>query len=513
MIDSPLEGAITPQDTVDITGIINDITLGSVNGDDATVEVNGMPATVSNGSFLVVGLSVEPGPNTLTATATDPLGNTATHSVTITRQDLAGQRISLVSGNNQSAPIQTTLADPLVVQLTDLNGMPVPDRMVTFAVTRSDGTLSPSPEKFRVFQVLTDSLGQASVLLTLGTRTGAGNNRVKAIATGFVGEVVLWASALPAPATSIKIISGENQTGIVSQPLPGPLVVIAQDAGGNPVEDVPVTLEVLEGFGSFNGAPSVTVPTDSNGQVAAVFTLGLEEGINNNVVQASFPGLIGLPSLFIASGQVPGNAEETKVSGVVLDNSNNPVPGVTARIVDTNLEAVINDQGQFTIPGAPVGAINLEIDGTTTSLPGTWPILHFEMTTISGQDNTIGMPIFLLPLDIENARVVGGPEDVTLEMANVPGLALTVFANSVTCPDGSSKCLAMITQVHRDKVPMPPPGGAAPRLVWTIQPSGILFDPPAQITYPNVEGMPPGQILDIFSFDHDLGQFVVEPFL
>lgn len=71
-----------------------------------------------------------------------------------------------------------------------------------------------------------------------------------------------------------------------------------------------------------------------------------------------------------------------------------------------------------------------------------------------------------------------------------------------------SQCLAMITQVHRDKVPMPPPGRAAPRLVWTIQPAGILFDPPAQITYPNVDGLRPGQIVDIFSFDHDLGEFV-----
>jgi hypothetical protein len=135
-------------------------------------------------------------------------------------------------------------------------------------------------------------------------------------------------------------------------------------------------------------------------------------------------------------------------------------------------------------------------------------VLHFDLTTISGRDNTIGMPIFLLPLDTENARRVGGAEDVTLQMANVPGLALTVFANSVTCPDGTTECLSMITQVHRDKVPMPPPGGAAPRLVWTVQPPGILFDPPARITYPNIDGLPPGQIVDVFSFDHDLGEFV-----
>jgi hypothetical protein len=44
--------------------------------------------------------------------------------------------------------------------------------------------------------------------------------------------------------------------------------------------------------------------------------------------------------------------------------------------------------------------------------------------------------------------------------------------------------------------------------VWTVQPAGVVFDPPARITYPNVDGLRPGQVVDIFSFDHDLGLFV-----
>lgn len=512
VIQTPEDGTVTNQATIDVAGVVNDITTGQVNGDDVTVTVevegNSIQASVSNGSFLAVGIPLLPRPQLITAIATDKVGNTGSTSITVRKQDLQGQAITPISGNNQSGTIGTTLFDPLVVQLIDAQGNPVQNRPVTFTVIRSDGILSTPLEEGRSLRVFTDAQGLAQTFLTLGTRAGAGNNRVRATAVGFVGDVFFCGSALPGNPTGIKIVSGENQTGGVNQPLPNPYVIMVHDSGGNPVGGVQVSFEVVEGGGSLNGNLTFSVTTDTDGRAASVLTLDSLEGINNNTVLASFPSLLESPATFRASALIPGPLEETEVSGVVLDNSNNPIPNVTVKILDSTLETITNDQGRFLIVGAPVGSITLEVDGTTTTLLGTWPVLDFDMTTISGQNNTIGMPIFLLPLDVGNAKVVGGNADVTLEMANVPGVALTVFANSVTCPDGSNQCQAMITQVHRDKVPMPPPEGASPRLVWTIQPAGILFDPPARITYPNVDGLPPGQIVDVVSFDHDLGQFV-----
>ncbi|PYT15882.1 MAG: hypothetical protein DMF51_05890 [Acidobacteria bacterium] len=193
---------------------------------------------------------------------------------------------------------------------------------------------------------------------------------------------------------------------------------------------------------------------------------------------------------------------------MVLDNTNTPIPNVTLRVTGTSLMTTTDAQGQFSIPGAPIGHVHLLVDGRTTTRPGTWPTLPFDLMTISGLDNTAGMPIFLLPIDTGNGKIVGGPQDVILTLADVPGFQVTVFANSVTCPDGTHQCLASLTQVHRDKVPMPPPRGAAPRLVLTVQPPGIHFDPPARVSYPNVDGLPPGYVSDFYSFDHGLGQFV-----
>ena len=42
----------------------------------------------------------------------------------------------------------------------------------------------------------------------------------------------------------------------------------------------------------------------------------------------------------------------------------------------------------------------MPIDGTAER-PGAWPDLEFVLTTIAGRDNTVGMPIYLLPLDLE----------------------------------------------------------------------------------------------------------------
>lgn len=55
---------------------------------------------------------------------------------------------------------------------------------------------------------------------------------------------------------------------------------------------------------------------------------------------------------------------------------------------------------------------------------------------------------------------------------------------------------------------MAPQGGQQPRFIVTIQPHDVRFDPPAAITFVNDDGLPPGAITEIYSFDHDLAEFV-----
>jgi len=206
--------------------------------------------------------------------------------------------------------------------------------------------------------VITDDNGLASVRFTLGNRSGQGNHRVMATAAGFVGMVEFCATATTKPATILTALDmGSKQSGIVGQELPQPVVALVTDDGGNPVPGVNVTFTVAQGGGNFDGGPSAIRTTDVNGQVAAKLTLGPDEGLYNNVVTATFDGYTGTTPTFLGSGLIPGPPAETSVSGIAVDNQDNPLEGVTLHIDGTNLSAVTDAQGQFHIVGVPVGHI------------------------------------------------------------------------------------------------------------------------------------------------------------
>jgi len=210
VIDSPAGGATLTQSFITVTGRIDDVVTRAAGGDnDATVTVNGLDAFVLNGSFAVQ-LQLQQGLNTITATAQDGVGNTSSSSIQVTFQPPAGNRINLVAGNNQTGVVGSALGQPLVVSLTNGSGNPI-SGTVTFTVLRGDGALASVSEGGRTVNAATDSSGLAEALFNLGARSGAGNQRVKAAASGFSGEVVFSASAVNGPAVGIKTISGENQ--------------------------------------------------------------------------------------------------------------------------------------------------------------------------------------------------------------------------------------------------------------------------------------------------------------
>src|SRR5258708_32110843 len=55
---------------------------------------------------------------------------------------------------------------------------------------------------------------------------------------------------------------------------------------------------------------------------------------------------------------------------------------------------------------------------------------------------------------------------------------------------------------------MVPGLGKRPKFIGTIRPEGVVFNPPAAITLPNVDGLKPRAITEMYSFDHDIGSFV-----
>jgi hypothetical protein len=459
------------------------------------------------------------GPNVIQVVGRDRVGNEATNQITVTRRVLTQAQIRLVSGNNQTGAIGAPVPAPLVIALTDAVGNPAANQTVIFKVAQNDGLVAAGGAPGASVIATTDALGHASAHWTLGHRAGAGGNSVDAYTVGFEGVAIFTASGTQGTAGTIVVDAGSDQVGLIAAPLPKPFIAVVVDAGSNRLGGVPVTFNVLEGGGNFDGQPSVVVTTDSDGRAEATLTLGTQEGNANNFIQANFTGNQSFAASFSASGRAPGNPADTLISGVVLDNSNLPIRGVTVRAVLTNIlhsnlgaaqtapSAVTDLQGQFSIASAPVGLVKLLVDGTTAE--GGYPSLEYDMVTVPGQNNTVGSPVYLLALNAANQLCVtptsGGG---TLTIPEAPGFSLTFGPGQVTFPGGTQTGCISVTMVNGDKVPMVPGFGQQPRFIVTIQPSGAVFNPPAAITLPNVDGLGPRQVTEMYSFDHDIGSFV-----
>jgi hypothetical protein len=495
----PENGSHTTAETTRVTGFVQDLE-SRVN---ATVTVNGALADVLSNSFELSDIPLQVGVNDLTVVARDALGNEASETVQVIRDLIAAPVIQVVSGDHQSGVIGSTLAAPVVAQVSDAQGNPVANQTIVFKVTENNGILNNDAPSVAA---TTNAQGQAQVTWALGSRAGSGRNRLEARAVGILEPASFSATGLMGAPAQIVMDAGNNQLGIAGQPLPLPFVAVVTDAGHNRVEGVSVTFTVTEGKGHFGGPSILTGVTDSLGLAQAVLTLGDHEGIEDNLVEAHFDGNPGLPVTFVASGRVAGALADTAISGVVLDNSNIPIEEVTIQIEQTPLETVTDAAGQFKLEGIPVQPIRVVVDGRTANRVGTWPTLAYDLTPIPGIDNKMAMPVYLLP--INEGLLIDETHGGTLTMDNVPGFALEIAAGSAIFPDGGQAGVVSVTTVHPDKVPMIPNFGQQPRLIVTIQPAGVLFNPPARLTIPNVDGLVPGEITEMYSFDHDAGRFV-----
>ena len=200
--------------------------------------------------------------------------------------------ITALSGGGQGGIVGQSLLQPLVVRVTTAPGSVVSGVSVTWAVTAGGGTLSSS-------STTTDAQGQASVTWTLGTVVGTDNNTATASVTGLSGSpVTFMASATAGAASTLALVSGDNQTGTAWDVLAQPLVVVAQDQFNNAVSGVTVTWAVTGGGGSLS---SSGVTTDAQGQATVTWTLGPAAGTDNNIATASVTGLAGSPVTFTAS--------------------------------------------------------------------------------------------------------------------------------------------------------------------------------------------------------------------
>ena len=150
----------------------------------------------------------------------------------------------IVSGYGQEDLPGTRLQSPFVVEVRDQYGEPFSGATVVFLVTNGGGGSLPTT-------ALTNQIGQAQTTLTLGPSAGA--NSVEASVAGISPSQTFTATAI-APgeqrrATTLSIVSGDNQSGESGMSLGQAFIVGVKDQSAKPLSGIKVTFRITAGRG------------------------------------------------------------------------------------------------------------------------------------------------------------------------------------------------------------------------------------------------------------------------
>jgi Big-like domain-containing protein len=481
----PVQGAT-------VVFVLTDAAPGaSLAPDTTTTDAGG------NAAAQVV-LGTRPGAQTGEVHAIGAAGTpTATTTFTLTALPESADGITAVTGDGQSAPVGSALPQPLVVEVADAFGNPIPDVAVTWTAEGGGSVSAPT--------TTTGGDGRTSVQRTLGP--AAGSQSTLATVDGLAGSPVTFVhTATAGSAAGVTIVSGNGQTGPVATELPGAIVVRVRDAASNPVPGVAVAWVIGAGGGSVT--PS-TSNTDASGQASATWTLGASPGPNTlsavvsgiGVAEFSASATGGAPArLSLATppaatatsgvplGQQPviqlldAAGNQARQAGVevrvTIASGGGTLGGTASRPTDGNGQAVFTD---LLISGAPgdrtlrfqadgfaavtSGSVSLAAAATVTTIVSHTPdpsrvgdevTVAFTVTSAAGTptgtvrvhdgDDACTSPLSAGQGSCTLALRTAGSRTLTADYAGADGFAASSATAAHTVEAAPAPVLAIVTQ-------------------------------------------------------------------
>ena len=351
--------------------------------------------------------------------ATHPLN--ASSAIEWVAQNLGG-----TSGGGQSSAVNTTLASPFTVTVTDGYGNAMSGATVTFAIASAPG--GASGQSLSAVSVTTNASGQASTTLTLGS--AAGTYTVSATSAGLVGSPVNFTAnatggALPAVPSALAQTSGNGQIDTVGRQLSSPIVVTVLSQYGTPFAGATVNFAISGGPSGATGQQlsTASVVTNGSGQATTYLRLGSKPGAYT--VVATSPSLGGSSITYTETARTGRPRTIASVSG----NSQSQVvktaltqPFVVA-LADTFGNPVQAINVRFAISGIPTGASTQMLSDTlvatsalgqaqtTLTLGDSVGTYQVTASSVSLQDSSVvfsAMAISAASLPHANSLVVSG---------------------------------------------------------------------------------------------------------
>ena len=327
------------------------------------------------------------GAYSVTATAT---GVSTPASFSLSNTAGAAASVTVASGANQSATVNTTFSSALVVLVADQYGNPVSGVNVTFAAPGSGaGATFPSGAT-----AATGSNGQASE--TVKANTTAGAYTISASVSGVSTPASFSLSNTAGTANSITVTAGSSQFTTVNTLFGNALVAMVTDQYGNPVSGVSVTFAAPGSGASATFPNGATATTAGNGQVSDSVKANTVAGMYSVTATASG---VSTPATFTLINTAGAASTISAASGAGQSATVNSsfASGLTATVTD-----------QY---GNPVSGVSV-----TFAAPGSGASGHFSNSNggIGGTTNAIGQLT-----ESFTANTVAGTYSVTATVSGV----------------------------------------------------------------------------------------------
>lgn len=257
--------------------------------------------------------------------------------------------LAIVSGNNQSQPINTTL-QPFDVVVTDSEGTLLAGETVVFSIVGFPQDAA--GQVLSQTDVQTGSNGIASTTLKLGNKVGLYTVAAE-ITGGNDNPVIFTSTAYAGVAAYLYQTSGDNQTQDIGTTLANPFTVNVTDAGENAVAGAIVRFNITEApeFSQGQILSDTSVVSDSLGQASSFLKLGSKYG--RYTVTATIQGLSidavsfnATATAFLADANGDGNVnvgDLTTVIDKVLDKIELTPENFTRADVDSNNTIDVRD--------------------------------------------------------------------------------------------------------------------------------------------------------------------------
>jgi hypothetical protein len=315
--------------------------------------------------------------------------------------------VALQAGDNQTGPQGLALpTDPAVIVRDALNN-PVPNAIVTFAVTTGNGSVTGAVDT-------TGANGVAAVGSWVMGDPGANSLTATVTGAGITGNPITFnatSTAAGAPA-SVSAFDGNNQTGLVGFALNVRPAVIVRDALSAPVSNVQVDFAVTGGGGSVTGA---TVLTGVDG-VARVGSWVLGGSAGANTMTATVSGIT--PATITATGATKQYNIDVRFLTAVSAGARAAFDSAEARwerILYGELTSIAITNPVDTCAQVPVPAINETVDDL---------LIFVRLDSIDGPLNQLGAagPCFFRSAD--SIPIVGAMRFDTADVATFVGQGL-----------------------------------------------------------------------------------------